>query len=98
MFTNPDRPNRAISYTPEFDEHLAAISGDFYRADECLQGLEWVLVRDPTLGYQSHAAPNVWYYPLVRGDFPPVCVFYTFNDEKLCFLDIRRLDEGNGHD
>ena len=92
----PDRPNRAIIYESQYLAELEQIQPDFFRADESLAGLLWVLVRDPTQGYQSRTAPDVWYYPLVRGDFPPVTVFYTFNDERLCFLSIRRLDEGNG--
>jgi len=94
--TTPDRPNRAIIYEPQYVSELEAIEPDQFRADECLQGLLWVLVQDPTQGFRSND-PDVWYFPLVRRDFPPVYVFYAFNDEKLCFLSIRRLDEGNGH-
>jgi len=92
----PDRPNRAIIYEPQYVSELESICPDQFRADECLQGLLWVLVQDPRQGFQS-SDPDVWYFPLVRKDFPPVYVFYTFNDEQLCFLSIRRLDEGNGH-
>lgn len=92
----PDRPNRSIVYDPDFDAQLTAIKGDFFAAEECLQGLLWILVRDPEAGFLSDT-PHVWYFPLVRSDFPPVTVFYTFNDTELCFLGIERLDAGNGH-
>jgi len=90
------RRNRTVTYDPLYDQQLAEIHPDFFRADECLGGLLEVLLKDPTLGYQSRAEPNVWYYPLARDDFPPVTVFYTFDDARLVFLSIRRLDEGNG--
>lgn len=40
------RPNRSIVYDERFDRELAEIEPDFGRADECLSGLEWVLI-DP---------------------------------------------------
>jgi hypothetical protein len=95
--SEPDRPSRAIIYEPQYTAELERIEPDFFRADECLSGLLWVLIRDPTLGYQSTDDPNVWFYPLHRDDFPGVVVYYTFDDTKLCFLSIRRIDELNGH-
>lgn len=91
------RKSRSVIYDDLYNQQLEAIHPDFFRADECLSGLLEVLLKDPTLGYQSHSEPNVWYYPLVRDDFPPVSVFYTFDDARLIFLSIRRLDSGNGH-
>ncbi len=93
---NPEDKSRRIVYEPQWDIELAAICADFFRADECLSGLEWVLIRAPTLGYRVGNS-NVWYFPLVRDDFPPVYVYYTFDDEAIYFLSIRRLDAGNGH-
>ncbi|MEX2118412.1 MAG: hypothetical protein WD847_02280 [Pirellulales bacterium] len=95
--SDEERPNRSIVYEERFDRELEQIEPDFVQADECLRGLEWAFVRRPELGYQSSQDSKVWYFPLVRDDFPPVCVFYTFDDKSLCFLSIR-LMPGNGSD
>lgn len=84
-------------YDPLYDQQLSEIEPDFFRTDECLSGLLEAMLKNPRLGYCSRLEPSVWYYPLVREDFPPVFVFYTSDDTRLVFLSIRRLSDGNGH-
>ncbi|MBI1899492.1 MAG: hypothetical protein HYS13_00080 [Planctomycetia bacterium] len=89
---------RDIVYEPQFDDELAQIQPDFWRADEAMQGVEHLLGRFPQVGYQVQDSP-VWYFPLLNPveDFPPVYIFYTFDDKQVFFLSIRRMSTGNGH-
>jgi hypothetical protein len=79
---------REVIYEPEFDQQLKQVSPDFFRADEFIQGSEWVLARDPESG--SRVSESVWILPSIDigRDNCKATIFYTFNDHKVWMLAI----------
>jgi hypothetical protein len=85
---------RNFVYEPRFEAEAAAIDSDFHRMDEAMMYVESVLRTDPEFGLQT-AAPAVWVAPIV---FPgettsgaqAASIFYTFDDERVRLLSIRR--------
>lgn len=70
---------REVKYDHVFDKQLEEVHEDFFRADEFISGTEWLLARDPTQGTHIHG--DIWFIPLREiGDFPSVCIFYSFTD------------------
>ena len=88
---------REVIYEPQFDDELTRIQPDFFRADECLQGAEWLLARAPEQGYRGNPRSSVWILPVVDvPNFPPVVIYYTFDDRYVYMLSIQLGSTGNG--
>lgn len=83
---------RDVSYEHEFDAELKGIEDDFERADKLIQGIEWVLQRDPESGTKVSTNPPVWFIPAIEVVDLPYVIFYTFDDRKVCMLSIRVAD------
>jgi hypothetical protein len=89
-------PRRLILW-PRFETEWAEIARAKPRAAEYLDGLEWLLTRDPFAGFQSEKHPNLWYFPLLQPEGPPLQVIYMFTSQLIWFLSVHLLDETNGH-
>jgi hypothetical protein len=88
---------RKVKYEQRFDDELKQIEPDFWRADECLQGAEWLLARDPERGYRANPSSNVWILPVVDvPGFRPVVIYYTFDDRYVYMLSIQLSSGGDG--
>ncbi|HEV7938844.1 MAG TPA: hypothetical protein VGP18_12590 [Solirubrobacteraceae bacterium] len=85
---------RVIVYEDRFDAEAAAIDNDIPRMDEALRYVENVLKVAPEFGLRTDE-PLVWMAPIV---FPGLTssgaeaasIFYTFDDERVRCLSIRR--------
>jgi hypothetical protein len=83
---------RTIVRTKEFERNLLLIEPDVSRSDEFLEGVEWVLARDPDIGLRL--TEDVW--SLDTSEFAliePMTVYYTFDDDHVWLLSIRRQTE-----
>ena len=70
-----------------FRLQLKRIQPDAKRADEFIDGVKWVLSRDPTMGIQ--VSDTVWF--IAMADSPEnisVNLYYTFNESHVYFLAI----------
>lgn len=79
---------RAVVQTTRFELELLAFEPDVARSDEFLEGVEWVLSRDPELGLRL--SDEVWAldtseYALIK----PMTVFYTFDEQTVWLLSIQ---------
>jgi hypothetical protein len=75
-------------YDPAFDEQMKAVPGGFFRADELIQGVEWLLCHDPTIGTHIHG--DIWFIP--AGDvpgMPRVGIYYSFTDSVVTMKSLR---------
>lgn len=80
---------RSIVRTDEFERELLLVEPDVARSDEFLEGVEWLLSRDPVAGLQLNN--RVW--SLDTSEFAliePLTVYYTFDDKRVWLLAIRR--------
>jgi len=88
------RIGRGFIYEPRFEAEAAAIDSDTERMDEAIRYVEEVLKTAPEFGLQT-ATPAVWVAPVVFSDgttsgAQAASIFYTFDDERVRFLSIRR--------
>ena len=75
---------RGVTYEPQFDDELVHLKDDFFRADEFIQGAEWVLCRKPESGSRMSPDSQVWGLPVAADcGFPSVMIFYTFDDRHV---------------
>lgn len=80
---------RGIVRTEQFERELLLVEPDVSRSDEFLDGVEWLLSRDPTVGTSLNDA--VW--SIDTSEFAlitPMTLYYTFDDERVFFLALRR--------
>lgn len=83
---------RDIYFSERYEKELASFGMDVKRSDEFVQGAVWTLSRDPEYGTQIAKNSRVWFLPIE--DTPtatPVAIYYTFNEDKVTFLSIRKV-------
>lgn len=66
---------------------MAEIERDVRRADEFLEGVETILSRDPESGFRLEES-SVWF---IAGHTVDVALYYTFDENHVYFLSIRRV-------
>jgi hypothetical protein len=89
---------RTIVRERQFTEQLQKLIPGFQRADDFVAGVEWVLSRDPTRGFQARPNSPVWCVPTANEpDLPPAVISYCFNDTHVYLLSIRLVSR-NGED
>jgi len=83
------QPLRTVIHEQEFSSQLEAIEADFWRAEEFLEGLEWILARDPSKGVFLISEPPIraFYTNLGKG-LKRAIVYYTYSDEEVYLLSI----------
>lgn len=84
---------REIVESTRFASERDAIMGDVRRWDEIFFGIDWALCLDPEEAGQTTSAPGIWAVPIVlpAGE-PDLLVYYTFNDERVTLMSIRRVE------
>ena len=81
---------RGIVKEARFEEELSEIEPDAKRADEFLEGAEWVLGREPRRGTCVGDDSCIWFLPMHDvSDAPSLIVYYTFNESKVYLLSIQ---------
>jgi hypothetical protein len=88
-----DRVLRKIVKTHRFEHELRDLIADAKAADEFVEAAEWTLPRNPKIGSLITTAPDppVWFLPVIDEDrITPIVLYYTFDDEVIYFLSIRR--------
>lgn len=84
---------REVIYTEKYEKELRAIDSDVKRVDEFVRGVEWEICRFPETGKRKDESKNVWGKPINDlPDQPPVVLYYTFNDQYIWFLSIRKFE------
>ena len=79
--------HRRIDQTDGFTNEFRAIRAKHPRAKEFLDGVLFILKRDPSEGYKWG---SLWSLSSVRGaaDLPLLTVFYTFDDDRVTLCSI----------
>lgn len=81
---------REVVWSHRFDQEMQKIAADARRADEFMEGAEFVLSREPTIGTQIGNS-HVWFLPVAETrTATPVVLYYTFDDEQVILLSIQR--------
>ena len=74
-----------------FERELRALIGNAIRADEFVEAAEFLLIRDPEIGFQAAAGSTVWFLPMAPIDDVQVSLYYTFDDSTVWLLSIQRV-------
>lgn len=78
---------RDIKKTDLFDEQLEDLIPDARRADEFVEGAEWILCRNPWEGSRVGPAASVWFLPMEEAPgLPLVVLYYCFDDHYVWFM------------
>jgi hypothetical protein len=80
---------REIIHSHRFVVDMASIEADPVKADEYLEGLEWVLSRDPLAESEPIAdAEGVYITYIKRIDElkPPIAIYFLFDDNSVELL------------
>jgi hypothetical protein len=89
--------HRTIIHTPKYVEELATFLPNVRRADDFIEGSEWVLSRLPDIGTQLTPTSEVWFLPMDENpDLPSLVLYYTFTDDLVWFLSIQMANDSEG--
>lgn len=92
-------PLRSVIRNETFAKQLQDIKPGARRADEFMRGIEWILSRHPESGTQVGPNYHVWAFPVLDAlDLPELIVYYTFNDDNVWLLSIKRAKDITWHD
>ena len=89
---------RSVVYEHAFDEQMRAFQPDFFLYDQFLQGIEWILGREPTYGTFINDS-NVWVLAC-DGSYgvPNVVIYYTFNANYVYMLGVESTEPVDSDD
>jgi hypothetical protein len=71
-----------------FEETLSALIPDSRKADDFVQGAEFVLARNPKTGSPLNPGGKVWLLPMSTVGVKQVSLYYTFDDQTVWLLAI----------
>ena len=76
-----------INETKQFRDHYEAIRSKSPRVAEFLEGVRFILERDPSAGY--HWGRGIWCLSSVHSpNLPLATIFYSFSAQEIRLLDI----------
>lgn len=75
---------RTVIRTDQFSNRLPLVEPCAVRADEFLEGSEWVLARDPHQGVQL--TPRIWKLDLNPSAGGDLTLYYTFDEENVFLI------------
>lgn len=84
---------RKIIKTHRFEHELRDLRPDAREADDFIEAAEWALPRDPRIGslLTTGSDSPVWFLPIIDEErITPIMLFYTFDEETIYLLSIRR--------
>jgi len=83
--------HRTIEWDAGFEASLMLLVTSIEEADELLDGVTWVLSRNPGRGLRFEAT-SVFYIDVQHLDGRRLELFYTFDTEKVYFLHIAKKE------
>jgi len=79
---------REIVKEPQFEDELRELESDQLRADEFVEGAEFVLSRNPEYG--THIGKHVWFLPMWSvSKGKSVSLYYAFDNDRVFLLSLR---------
>ena len=81
-------PPRSVRWEKQFSDEMARLEPDPERADELVEGIDWVLARLPTYG-TNIAGTNVWVISIREvAKHRTLVVFYTYSNIEIFLLSV----------
>ena len=78
----------SIIRDPRFEREMAAIESDPLKADEYLEGIDWVLERDPYAGNPVSLAFKVYMLHIARDTegLKPIAIYYLIEEPNISLI------------
>jgi hypothetical protein len=89
---------RGITETDRFCDELRRMQPDARRADELIDGVKWILGKNPRDGVRAAPESSVWMaFSNEYSSVEPAVVYYTFDAETVFLLSIVRTERPDNH-
>ena len=82
---------RRVIREHHFEIELRALIKDAIAADQFVEAAEFLLVRDPQIGFQLAPDSAIWFLPMTTIEDAQVSLYYTFDDSTVWLLSIARI-------
>jgi hypothetical protein len=83
---------RRVIWEHRFERELQALIADAADADRFVEGAEFLLARDPEIGFQLEPGSDIWFLPMAPIDGQQVSLYYTFDEKTVWLLSIARIE------
>lgn len=83
---------RRVIWEHRFERELQALIADAADADRFVEGAEFLLARDPEIGFQLEPGSVIWFLPMAPINGKQVSLYYTFDEETVWLLSIARVE------
>ena len=83
---------RRVICEHRFERDLQALIADAADTDRFVEGAEFLLARDPEIGFQLEPASVIWFLPMAPINGKQVSLYYTFDEETVWLLSIARVE------
>lgn len=82
---------RRVIREHRFERELRALIADAITADQFVEAAEFLLVRDPEIGFQLEPGSHIWFLPMALIEDAQVSLYYTFDASTVWLLSIARI-------
>jgi hypothetical protein len=82
---------RRVIREHRFERELRTLIADAIAADQFVEAAEFLLVRDPEVGFQLEPGSPIWFLPMAPIEDAQVSLYYTFDDSTVWLLSIARI-------
>jgi hypothetical protein len=82
---------RRVIREHRFERELNALINDVIDADQFVEAAEFLLVRDPEIGFQLAPGSSVWFLPMAPIDDKQISLYYTFDQTTVWLLSIAQV-------
>lgn len=88
-----ERLPRRVIREHSFESDLGALIQDQREADDFVEGAEYVLARDPTIGSLLYSNGSVWFLPMAPANESQIVLYYTFDDLHVWLFAIKTVPD-----
>ena len=82
---------RRVIREHRFERELRALIHDAIGADKFVEAAEFLLVRDPEIGFELEPGSLIWFLPMAPIEDAQVSLYYTFDESTVWLLSIARI-------
>lgn len=83
---------RRVIREHRFERELRALISEAAAADRFVEAAEFLLVRDPEVGFQLESGADVWFLPMAPINGVQISLYYTFDESTVWLLSIARIE------
>ena len=82
---------RRVIREHRFERELRELIPDAAAADRFVEAAEFLIVRDPEVGFQLEPGSDIWFLPMAPINGVQVSLYYMFDESTVWLLSIARV-------